>query len=102
MSYLHHYVTNQKLGQREGERAPLELADPLSAWRYLLTAGFSIEDDESILTINKGLKGLPPLPARVQRYFPPLARLRAPRVGCSKLRVCAPLGSVPVQASRRP
>ena len=56
-------------GKRRVERAPLELADPFSAWHYLLTAGFSIQDDESILTINKGLKGLPPLPARVQWVF---------------------------------
>ena len=40
-------------GKRRVGRAPLGLADPLSAWHYL-TAGFSIKDDESILTINKG------------------------------------------------
>jgi hypothetical protein len=58
-------------GNRRVDRVPLELADPLSAWHYL-TAGFSIKDDESILTINKGLKGLPPLPARrFSGYFPP-------------------------------
>jgi integrase len=43
-------------GKRRVERAPLGLSDPRSAWHYLLTAGFSIRDDESILTINKGLK----------------------------------------------
>jgi len=39
-------------GKPRVRRAPLELADPLSAWHYL-TAGFSIKDDESILTIKR-------------------------------------------------
>jgi hypothetical protein len=39
-------------GKRRVERAPLEPAEPLSAWHYLRTVGFSIKDDESIITIK--------------------------------------------------